>query len=136
MISKFDLSKALRNQAVIVAAANDYTLVANGEAFTPDVNSSHIVESVLYGDDNSIGLADNSSSISFGIYQLSVHSPKTQSKYVGLAIVDVLQTSFSKGLELTSNSQMVRIKTASLSPMMETDTHLIHHLSLDFTVIN
>lgn len=136
MIKKFDLAKALRNQADIVATANSYVLVANGEGFEPDINNSHIEEIVLFGDDNSVGLSDLSSNIQFGIYQLSVHSPKHKTKWAGLKIIDVLQASFVKGLELTFDGQMVRIKTTSLAPMMQNDTHLIFHLSITFSIIN
>lgn len=136
MISKFDLAKALRDKADLVATANSYKLVANGESFEPDVDKSHTVEIVLFGDDNSVGLPNASSDISFGIYQLSVHSPKSQTKWAGLEIADVWKAAFSKGLQLTFNSQLVVINTSSLSPMMQNGTHLIHHLSITFSVIN
>lgn len=136
MISKFDLAKALRDQATIVATANSYTLVGNGEGFEPDVNASHIEEIVLYNDDESIGLANNSSDIQLGVYQLSVHSPKTQTKWIGLQIIDVLSTHFVMGLKPSFNGQQVVIKKASLSPMMQNNTHIIHHLSITFSVIN
>lgn len=136
MISKFDVAKALRDQAKIVTDANSLVLVGNGEGFEPDVEKSHIEEIVLYGNDFSVGLADESSDIQVGIYQLSVHSPKTEPKWVGLEIIDILQASFVKGLQLTFNGQMVRIKTSSLATMMQSETHFIYHLSIEFSVIN
>lgn len=136
MIDEFDLAKALRDQADIVAAANSYTLVGNGEGFEPDVNALYIEEIVLYGNNESIGLANNSSDIEIGIYQLSVHSPKTQPKWVGLQVVGVLKAHFVRGLKPSFNGQQAIIETSSLAPMMHNDTHLIHHLSITFSVIN
>jgi len=136
MINVFDLAKALRNEAKIVTDANSFTLVGNGEGFEPDVNQSHIEEIVLYGDDDSVGLGNDSSDIQIGIYQLSVHSPKNDTKWAGLKIVGVLKDHFVRGLKPIFNSQMVVIETSSLAPMMQNDTHIIHHLSIEFSVIN
>jgi hypothetical protein len=136
MISKFDLAKALRNQAVIVTDANSLRLVGNGESFSPDVNESHVEEIVLYGDDNTVGVGNDSSDVQVGIYQLSAHTPIAQQKWAGLSIVDILAASFTKGLKLTFNSQLVIIMESSIAQMMTNDTHNIHHLSVRFSVIN
>lgn len=135
MISKFDLAKALRNQAKIVTDANSITLVGNGEGFSPDVNESHIEEIVLYGDDDSVGLGNASSDIQFGIYQLSLHTPINKTKWDALQVIDILQASFTKGLKLTFNSQLVIVKESSLAEMMTNNTHMIAHLSIRFSVI-
>lgn len=135
MINKFDLAKALNNQAKIVTDANSWVLVANGQDFTPDVNNIHVREFVLYGDDNG-GLANDSSDIQIGIYQLSVYTPKTLTKWRGLQVIDILQASFSKGLKLIFNNQMVVIINSSLEHMDINDNHIIHHLSIRFSVIN
>ena len=135
-ISKFDLAKALRNQAKIVADANSITLVGNGEGFSPDVNLSHIEEIALFGDDNTLGHEDTSSDMQVGVYQLSVHTPKIQTKWEALRIIDILQASFVKGLELTFNGQLLRLRNGSISTMDQNETHLIFHLSIVFTVIN
>jgi hypothetical protein len=136
MINKFNLAKALRDQSDIVATANSYVLVGNGEGFESDVDASHIEEIVLYNDDDSVGLGNNSSDIQIGIYQLSVHSPKSEKKWAGLVIIGVLNDHFVRGLKPSFGGQEVIIETASLSPMMQNDTHLIHHLSVKFSVIN
>jgi len=135
MINKFDIAKALRNEAKTVSDANSYTLVGEGESFSPDPNTTYIEEFVLYGDDNPIGVADNSSDIQIGIYQLNINVPKTQSKGAALVIIGVFETAFLKGLELTFNSQTVRMKAKSLAHLDENDTHLIHVLSVTFSVI-
>jgi len=135
MISKFDLAKALRDQAKIVTDANSYTLVTNGEDFEPDVNDMHIEEATLFGDDTT-KLGNGSSDSQVGIYQLAVHTPKSQNKWVGLNIIDILSAHFSRGLQATFNSQTAVIQSASLSSMQENQTHYIHNLSLKFTVIN
>lgn len=136
MIGKFNLAKAFRNEADIVADANSYTLVGNGQGFTPDVNESHIEEIVLFGDDESVGLGNNSSNVQFGIYQLSVHSPIHDKKWTGLQIIDVLSAHFKRGLEPAFGGQKAVVTIASVAPMMKNDTHLIFHLSITFSVIN
>lgn len=135
-INKFDLAKALRNEAKTVADNNSYTLVGEDERFEPDPDTTYIKESVLFGDDNSVGLSDNSSDIQIGIYQIDVNIPKNQSKWVALEIAGVFETAFFKGLKLTFNSQFLKIKTSSLSNEMENDTHLFYVLSIIFSVIN
>lgn len=136
MINKFNLAKALRNEAKIVTDANSFKLVANGEGFTPDVNQTFIEEIVLFGDDNSVGLGDASSDVQFGIYQLSVHSPINKTKWDGLQIIDILSAHFVRGLKPSFGGQKAVITTASVAPMMKDDTHLIFHLSVTFSVIN
>lgn len=135
-ISKFNLAKALRNEAKIVSDANSFTLVANGEGFTPDVNETFIEEIVLFGDDNSVGLGDVSSDVQFGIYQLSVNSPIGQTKWAGLQIIDILSAHFVRGLKPSFGGQQAVVTIASVAPMMKSDTHLIFHLSVTFSVIN
>ena len=50
-------------------------------------------------------------------------------------IQGIFDTAFPKGLELTFNSQMLRVKASSLSPQLENETHLIDILSVTFSVI-
>lgn len=135
MINKFDLAKALYDQAKIVSDANSYTLIANGQTFEPDVSDMHIEEATLFGEDIP-KVGNDSSQSQVGIYQLAIHTPKTQTKWVGLKIVDVLSAHFSRGLQATYNSQMAVIQNHSLASMQENSTHYIHHLSMKFTVIN
>ena len=135
MISKFNLAKALRNEAKIVTDANSLTLVGNGEGFIADVNKSHIEEIVLYGDDNSVGLANLSSDIQRPVYQLSVHSPKNQTKWVGLDIADTLSAHFVRGLKPSFNGQKAVVTTASVATMIQNSTHFIYHVSVTLSVI-
>jgi hypothetical protein len=136
MVNNFDVAKALKDQANIIATANDYILISTDESNPSDVNGSYIEEFTLFGDDNSIGISDASSDIQIGIYQLSVYVPKTSSKWAALAIIGVLQFGFPKGLEMIYNAQTVRAKNSSISPLMQNDTHLIYHLSIAYSVIN
>jgi hypothetical protein len=136
MINKFNISKALRDNAKTIADANSVKLVSNGELYDPDINLGYVEEIALYGKDTSIGLADESSDIQFGIYQININTPKTKTKWSGLKLADIFNAGFSKGLELTYNGQMVRIKNTTFEPMMQNDTHLIHILSINFSVIN
>ena len=142
MISKFDLAKALRDQAKIVSDANSFVLISDGktedgENFTPDVNKSHIIESTLFGDDNHVGLGNDSVVIQYGIYQLSVHSTKIEPKWTGLLIIDILTAHFARELTPSFNGQNVKVIDSSTSPMiMESKTHFIYNLSIRFSVIN
>lgn len=135
MISIFDIAKALRNQAVIVTDANSLKLVGNGESFSPDVNQSHVEEIVVFGDDNSVGLSNDSSDIQIGFYQLSVHTPIHENKWAGMVIIGILKSSFTKGLKLTFNSQLVIITNRSTSQIMPNDTHNVLHLTINYSVI-
>jgi hypothetical protein len=136
MINEFNLAKALRDKAQEIATANSYTLVANGEGFAPEVGETYIEEIVLYGNNDTIGMPNDSSDIQIGIYQININTPINESKWAGLAIVNVINPEFPKGLKLTFGGQLVVIKTTTLEPMQKNDTHLIHILSISFSVIN
>ncbi len=136
MISKFDLAKALHDKAKLISDVNNLKLVTNGEQYSGGVNEIFIQEFLLFGNDVSIGIADNSSDISVGIYQLNINTPKVKTKWSGLKFTDIFTNGFSKGLELTFNNQKVRIRTTSLETMMENETHFIQILSIRFSVIN
>ena len=138
MISKHDLAKALLNKAREIATANSYVLVPDGSKYEPDQNTTYIQEFVIYGDDNARGIEDSSSDLQFGIYQISVNTPKALSgaKWLGLKIADIFQTGFARGTELTCNSQTVRTKNSSIQPMETDDTHETHILSVTYSVVN
>ena len=138
MINKHDLAKALLNQARLIAVNNSYNLIPNGMAYQPDPNTAYIQEFVLYGDDNAIGMSDNSCDIQLGIYQITINTPKAQegSKWTGLKIGGVYQSGFARGTELIYNDQKVRIKNSALSEMDSDDTHDAHALSIKYSIIN
>ena len=138
MISTFNIAKALFDKARQVSTDNSYLLIPQGEKHEPDPNETYIEEIPLYGDDNSIGLADNSSDIQFGIYQINVNTPKAQAggKWSSANIADIYKAAFSKGLELTFGGQMLRIKNTTVKPLDMNDTHFTHVLSITFSVIN
>ncbi len=131
MINKFTLAKALRDNAQTIATANSYTLVTKGEGKEPGPNETFILESVIFGPDNAIGIADNSSDQQTGIYQLSVRTPKHKTKWNNLIIVGILQEGFPRGLDLSA----ARIKNSQVSSQMQNDTHLIYVLSVTFSAI-
>lgn len=138
MVNKFNIAKALFNEAEQVSTANSYLLIPQGEKHESNPNETYIEEFPLFGDDNSIGLSDNSSDIQLGIYQINVNTPKAQAggKWSGLNIAGVYQAAFSKGLELTFGGQMLRIKNTTVKPMDMDDTHFTHVLSIVYSVIN
>ena len=138
MINKFNIAKALFDKAEQVSTDNSYLLIAQGEKYEPNPNDAYIEEKPLFGDDNSIGLSDDSSDIQFGIYQINVNTPKVEKggKWSGLNIAGVYQVAFSKGLELSFGGQTLRIKSTTVKPMKMNDTHFTHILSVVYSVIN
>lgn len=138
MINNFNIAKALFDKAEQVSTSNSYLLIAQGEKHEPNPNETYIEEFPMFGDDNSVGLADASSDIQFGIYQINVNTPKAEKggKWSGLNIAGVYKSAFSKGLTLSFGGQNVRIKNVSVNPMNMNDTHFTHVLSITYSVIN
>lgn len=138
MIDKFNIAKALFDKAEQVSNDNSYILIAEGESHESNPNETYVKEMVIYGDDNSVGLSDNSSDIQFGIYQLMINTPKSEEggKWSGLKIAGVYQSDFVKGLELSFGGQMIRLKNSSVKPMGSDNTHFMHILSMVYSVIN
>jgi len=138
MISSFSIAKALLDNAQTIATANNYTLIPCGTEYTPDPNATYIEEFPLFGDDTAIGLADESSDIQFGVYQLNINTPKDQagSKWAARIIEGVFKEGFKRGTELTHNGQMLRTRNSKAVPMDSTDTHDVHVLSISYSVIN
>lgn len=138
MINKNDLAMALLTKANEIATTNSYTLIPFGMQYNPNASDTYITESCLFGDDNSIGMANNSSDIQFGVYQISIYTPKTDvaCRWSGLEIADKFTCHFAMGLKLTYNAQTVEIIKASLTTPRLSDTHLAHILSVRFNVIN
>lgn len=138
MISKYDLAKALYEQAKLVCANNGYLLIPEGQTYEPEPSATYVQEFVLYGEDTAPGLADDSSDIQLGIYQININTPKEKAgaKWIGLQMAETIQTGFKRGTELTYNGQMVRTKTTATLAMLPNETHEVHILSINFSVIN
>lgn len=138
MINKFNIAKALFDQAELVSTNNSYLLIAEGENHESQPNETFIKEKVVYGDDNSVGLSDVSSDIQLGIYQLNVYTPQAEigGKWSGLNIAGVYSSAFNKGLSLSFGGQNLRIKNASVMPMDKNETHYIHIISIVYSVVN
>ncbi len=138
MISRFSLSKALLDKAQEVADNNGYLLVPNGAEYETDPNELYIQEYVIYGPDNTIGAANDSNAIQLGVYQININTPKAWegSKWKGLEVVDVFVAAFSRGTQLTINSQMLKILNIDSQLMDGDDTHDMHILSINYSVIN
>ena len=79
MIKKADLALSLRKKAIEISTANNYKLIYEGREFKPITGKSHIAETVMYGDDNKIGMEDGSNDFQIGIYQLMVFYPREKS---------------------------------------------------------
>lgn len=140
MISLYSIKKALLNHAVIVSNANSYELIPDGAPYEPNPNDAYVREFTLTGGDNNLAIADNSSDTQFGIYQLSIFTPKAQAggKWIGSSMSDIYKAGFYKGLQLTHNSQMLRIAKASqtANDSLDTDTHYTTILSITYSVVN
>lgn len=137
MINKKNIAQALVLQANTIASLNTYIFITQGEQYEQNINDTYIEEMPLFGDDNSIGISDNSSDIQFGIYQLNIYTPKSNDggRWEGLEIADVYQAGFAKGLEIEQGGQVVRIKSTSLAVMQQTKDHFKHILSVAYSVI-
>lgn len=137
MINALDLAKALANNALSISTINGYNLVPNNETYLPGINETWVQQAALFGDERG-GLADDSSDLQFGIYQISIHTPKTtpSAEWDGLAIAGVYKTGFKRGTELVYNNQMVRMMDSSLRPLDFSATHLTTVLSVRYSVIN
>ena len=138
MISKFDLAKALYDNAKTISDANGFTLIADGEKYETDPKVGYVREFTLFGDDEPIGISDDSSDIQRGIYQLTIYTPKVQEggKWKGLKDAETYQAGFARGLQLTYNGQTVRIRNSSVAPTRSDDTHFMTVLSVRYSVIN
>ena len=138
MINKFNLAKALFDNVKAIADTNSFLLIANGDDYETNPNETFLQEIVLYGDDVSLGVSNNSSDIQLGIYQVNINTPKAQegSKWLGLQMAGIIQSGFAKGNKLTFGSQLVTIKSTTLESMFQNDTHMVHILSIKYSVIN
>jgi hypothetical protein len=138
MINKFSVAKALGDKLKDVCIDNSFTLIPQGESIETSVTGSYVRDFVLYGDDNPVGLDDASSDIMLGIYQINLLTPLTENggKWVSLTNAVIIQTAFIRGLTLTHNSQSLRIKSTSLTQLSKTETHYVHVLSVNFSVID
>lgn len=138
MIIAQELAKALLNKANEVAIANSYTLIPQGQQYSPGIDETYVMESCLFGDNTTIGYANNSKDIQFGVYQIAIYTPKTQEGYrwLGLSIADKFSEAFAMGAQLSSGGQMVEILKASVTSPTLSSTHMTHILSVRFNVIN
>lgn len=143
MINKFNLKKALRDQLVVVTTANGYDIADysdDNKPFIPDVNKMYIKENVINGDDESVGLSDDSSDFQTGLYQLIINTPKGvglgKGDFTALQTSDVLQEAFKKGQELFQGGQKVRMITPTLKRLSDSDNYIVYSLRLKFSVIN
>jgi hypothetical protein len=136
MINKFSVAKAFRDRSDATAAASGIRLVGAGEGYKSDPEEEFIEEMVLFGDDNPVGISDTSSDIMVGVYQINANVPIAERKWAALILVDTWAAAFPKGLKLTHNLQMVRVRKSYISPMITGKTHLTYILSIEFTVIN
>lgn len=138
MIDKFDLAKALYDNAKTISDANSFILVADGESYDKSPEQPYVMEFPLFGDDDAIGISDDSSDIQFGVYQLTICTPKIQEggKWTGLDMIRKYQLGFQRGTVLSYNGQNVRIRNSSVARLQSDDTHFMNALSIQYSVIN
>ena len=138
MINLFTLSKALLDRLTEVATTNGYTLVPAGSEYTRDPAATFIEEFTLFGKDETVGLSADSSDIQFGVYQVNINVPKSQSgaKWKALEMGGIVRGHFPKALILTNGSQEVKIYNSSISKLDSDETHYRYILSITYSAIN
>ena len=139
MISKRLILKALRDnlEHVCLEIGENFKGKRSSELLKTDEVA--IFDDLLLSPDRSLGLADNSSDIQKGIYQVSIYIPRTfqsNADWSAMAISDRIQTGFKKGLELCEDGQMTRMKNSRVNELDPIDTHFIYAVSINFSVIN
>jgi len=134
MISKFAVSKVFTDKAV--AAAGSIKFVANGEQYSPSIDEPYIKESMLYGNDESIGMKSTDSDVERGVYVLTIYVPRTNkgSKWQGLQLVDTLRGEFPKFTKL-SDEPLIMSREAFVNPMKTGKTHNSYDIDVRFTAI-
>jgi hypothetical protein len=139
MISKRLILKALRDNLTHVCLEIGENFKDKRETSPLLADEVAIFDDLLLNDDRSIGLADNSSDMQMGIYQVSIYIPRTfqsNSEWSGLAISDRIQAGFAKGKELCEDGQLTRIKNSKTNELDPVETHFIWAVSIKFSVIN
>ncbi len=137
MINHLNLTKALVNAANTVATAQSHTLVTQGKSYKPKPNDSFIAESLLFGDSSHLGVANDSSQMQRGIYQIDAYVPKCfeGSRFTALEMLSHYQTAFARGSEFTESGQTARAEKNSIAKTPSTKTHNRFTLSVTFSVI-
>lgn len=137
MINKMYVAQALKLQAKTATDALSVTLIGGDKGYQPTPTQTLVIESPLFGDDEAIGVGDDSSDLQTGIYQLDVLTPKVNgNKWQALNLATQINQYFTRGTELTKSGQKVRIKNTNTSSLIQDDTHFRYALSITFTVIN
>jgi hypothetical protein len=134
MISKFTVAKVFTDKAI--SAVGSTKFVANGESYTPSVDTAYIKEAMLYGADESIGTASTDGDIARGVYVLTLYVPRINkgSKWQGLSLIDDLRSQFPKFSRL-NDAPLIMTRETFVQEMKTGQTHNSYDLDIRFTVI-
>jgi hypothetical protein len=135
MINERAVSQALLTQLKTVIGL-PFLVVDGGTAYTPIPTVAYCKEYDLSGDTFGQTVISGGLQRKDGIYQVDVFTPKNAGKWAGLETCALIQTAFPRGLVLTNDSQKVKIKDASRSPVRYDNTHQIVTLSIGYTALS
>jgi len=132
MIKQFNVEKALRDNLKSIATLAVYGWDNN---FEPQVTDSYILEKCMLGN-VAITLSPNDSENANGIYQVDIYTPlATKAKWYGLELRDNLKANYTKGLTAGITGIIINNVNTPSMRMNEANTHRIHTLDINFTVI-
>jgi hypothetical protein len=135
MINERAVSQALLTQLKTVIGL-PHLVVDGGTAYTPSPTVAYCKEYDLSGDTFGQTVTNDGVQRKDGIYQVDVFTPKNSGKWAGLETCALIQTAFARGVVLTNDSQKVKIKDASRSPVRYDNTHQIISISVGYTALS
>lgn len=135
MINERAVSQALLMQLKTVVGLPQL-VVDGGTAYTPNPTVPYCKEYDLSGDTFGQTVTDGGVQRKDGIYQVDVFTPKNGGKWAGLEACALIQAAFPRGLVITNDSQKIKIKDASRSPVRYDNTHQIITLSIGYTALS
>lgn len=129
MISNFDIHKALRDH---LKANTALTVVGLGDEFQPSPTQDYLTETVILGDESSVGINPTSSDEVSGTLQIGVCTPIDNGKFANLALCDTVKGYFPK-FQFVG---VCEIGSTSKSQPLPNDTHIVTYLRVGFQVVN
>ena len=104
-------------------------------AFIPANGTLYVKEFTMPAGTMAVGIANDSSDDTVGIYQLSVYAPANGSKVPALDMVDKLTTHFARGTKIVKGDTTIEIGTNSISPAMIDGNWYVMHISINWRCI-
>ena len=136
-MNTFSLNKALVDhlEEYLSITGGLPPLFKSGSSEIPPASTKHLMEYVISGETDTIGISDTDSNITRGFYQIDINFPKRQGRFGLLADSDKVSLGFPKGLLLTHGEQQIKIGVTTWSPVRENDLSNVVSLRIRFSVI-